>query len=285
MSASAKNTSRTFNANALRATATGARQNADDQHAAKRAENEARLAGLMKQLVDRTMDNLPSQEDLAKFAEEGKSGTVIAIAKPPSKQTETLPDGQQVQMFTHPAHETHFAGYKPGEETDHSAGGVPLISFFQGFLKKDGVSKPRPCPSTLPGGKNLGMILQDRFLADAGGDVSSALITRTIWNSKRKQCEVHLVWDERGWDKWQRGIAERREKFQAERRAHYEAQGGAPAPRREMTLDQYLVTKQSQSDRRRAAREARDQSGATEKPPTDEGWEQQSRGRRRANRK
>ena len=281
---SAKNTSRTFNANALRATATGARQNADDQHAAKRAENEERLTGLMEQLVDRTMYYLPSQEVLAKFAEEGKSGTVIAIAKPPTKQTETLPDGQQVQMFTHPAHETHFAGYKPGEETDHSAGGVPLISFFQGFLKKGGAGKPRPCPSTLPGGKNLGMVLQDRLLADAGGDVSSALVTRTIWNSKRKQCEVHLVWDERGWDKWQRGIAERREKFQAQRRAHYEAQGGAPAMQREMmTLDQYMVNKQSQGDRRRAAREARDQ-GAAEKPPTDDGWEQ-PRGRRRANRK
>ena len=282
---SAKNTSRTFNANALRTTATGARQNADDQHAAKRAENEARLSGLMALLVARTMDNLPSQEDLAKFAEEGKSGTVIAIAKPPSKRTEILPDGQEVQMFAHPAHETHFAGYKPGEETDHSAGGVPLISFFQGFLKKGGAGKPRPCPSTLPGGKNLGMVLQDRLLADAGGDVASALVTRTIWNGKRKQCEVHLVWDERGWDKWQRGIAERRQKFQAERRAHYEAQGGAPAPQREMmTLDQYMVKKQSQGDRRRAAREARDQSGAAEKPPTDDGWEQ-PRDRRRANRK
>ena len=83
---SGKNTSSTINASALRAKASGARQSADDQHAAKRAENEARLRGLMAQLALRIMDNLPTQEVLTKLAEQGKSGTVIAIAKPPSKQ-------------------------------------------------------------------------------------------------------------------------------------------------------------------------------------------------------
>ena len=193
---SGKNTSSTINASALRAKASGARQSADDQHAAKRAENEARLRGLMAQLALRTMDNLPTQEVLTKLAEQGKSGTVIAIAKPPSKQTEILPDGQEVQTFKHPADETHFAGYDRDTETDHSAGGVPLIAFFQGFRPKGG----NPCPSTLPDGQTLAMVLQERLLADAGGDISAALVARTVWNAKLKQCEIHLVWDERGWD-------------------------------------------------------------------------------------
>ena len=269
---SGKNTSSTINASALRAKASGARQSADDQHAAKRAENQARLRGLMAQLALRIMDNLPTQEVLTKLAEQGKSGTVIAIAKPPSKQTEILPDGQEVQTFMHPAHETHFAGYDRDTETDHSAGGVPLIAFFQGFRPKGG----KPCPSTLPDGQTLAMVLQERLLADAGGDISAALVARTVWNAKLKQCEIHLVWDERGWDKWQRGIAERREKFLAERRSHYEDQGGAPQPNT-MTLDEYMASKRpTQGERRRAAREARASAD-----PADDEWEQQKSGRRR----
>ena len=275
---SRKNTSSTLNAPALRAKASGARQSADDQNAAKRAENEARLRGLMAQLALRIMDNLPTQELLTKLAEQGKSGTVIAIAKPPSKQTEILPDGQEVQTFKYPADETHFAGYDRDAETDHSAGGVPLISFFQGFLKQ-GAGKPKPCPSTLPDGKSLAMVLQERLLADAGGDISAALVARTVWNAKLKQCEIHLVWDVRGWDKWQRGIAERREKFLAERRAHYEAQGGAPQPNT-MTLDEYMASKRpTQGERRRATREARASAD-----PADGEWEQQKSGRRRGKR-
>ena len=214
-----------FNASNLRNTAAKARQTADT----KRAETEGRLTGIMAMLLTRTLDNLPTQDELTTLAEQGKSSTVIAIAKPPSKQTEILPDGQEVQMFMHPAHETHFAGYKLGEETDHSRGGVPLISLFQGFLKRTGAGKPRPCPSTLPDGKTLSMHLDAHFLKDADGDRDVALVTRTIWNPKRRQCEVHLIWDLAGWDKWQRGIAERREKFQADRRAHrdhIQAQGG-----------------------------------------------------------
>ena len=278
MASSVKNTSSTFNASALRATASGARQSADDQNAAKRAENEARLRGLMALLVARTMDTLPSQEELTELAEQGKSGTVIAIAKPPVKQTETLPTGEEVQTFKYPAYETHFAGYDRDAETDHSVGGVPLISFFQGFLTGKG-GKPKPCPSTLPDGKSLAMVLQERLLADAGGDISEALVARTVWNAKLKQCEIHLVWDERGWDKWQRGIAERREKFLAERRAHYEAQGGAPQ-RNTMTLDQYMASKRpTQGERRRAAREARASAD-----PADDEWEQQKSGRCRGTR-
>jgi len=36
-------------------------------------------------------------------------------------------------------------------------------------------------------------------------DIERALVTRTIWSSKRKQCEIHLVRDQRGWDRWQHG--------------------------------------------------------------------------------
>ena len=160
-------------------------------------------------------------------------------------------------MFKYPAHETHFAGYDPDEETDHSSDGIPLVSLLQGFLLKTGAGRPKPCPSTLPDGKTLSMHLDAHFLEDADGDRDAALVTRTIWNPKLKQCEVHLIWDLAGWDKWQRGIAERREKFQADRRAHRDQAQSGRRPR--MTnLGSFMPATEPRADdghgRRRATR-------------------------------
>ena len=252
-----------FNVNSLRKTATAARSTASEQKAAQAAESQAKVRALINQLADRIMDNLPTQEQLEGLAQSGKSGVCIEAAKPPMKKRTTLPSGEEVQEFVNQAWETHFAGYKKGEpEVDHSNGGVPLMALFQGFLKTVPGSKPQADPSTLPDGKTVIDIVQERLLAQAGGNPDESLLARGIWNAKLKQRELHLVWDIKGWDAWQGKIAARSAEIR-QQRATYHAHGGYdgrhnPAPRN-VTLDEYMT----------GARRGRHQGPRSPPPPAD----------------
>jgi hypothetical protein len=247
MSTTSTSTS-TFNVDALRVAATKVREASETSAAA----NVAHVKDLMGQLAQRTLDNMPPQEHLAKLAEQGKSSTVIATAKPPSKHTE-IHGGKPVTIFKFPANETHFAGYSPNESTDHEKNGLPLVALFQGWLK-DGHG--RADPSTLPDGKTLAMVIMKPLLDLAGGDPNKAMVARTIWNKPLQRCELHLVWDEYGWDKWQRGIAERSEKFK-ERTQRSHSQGAAHDVSRRTTTQFPIDHHVPQGQRRRAARDSR----------------------------
>ena len=232
---SSTGTNPTYNLKALRQTTKSSRTRADADRAARVAASEARISELRSQLANRIMDQLPPADQVEKMAHDGRSSTRIAVARPPLKKDTELPNGEVVREFALPAVETHFAGYTgEGDETDHSQNAIPLISLFQGFRTKSGKADP----STLPGGKTVVDVVQEKLTAMVENPEDS-LVVRSVWNGKQRRCELHLIWDIEGWDAQQAKIASRVAKHRAERAAARESS------KPQMTLEEYEARQQA----------------------------------------
>jgi len=225
----------TYNLKALRQTTASSRTRAGAEHAERVAASIARISKLREELAMRIMSNLPSVSEVERMARDCRSSTCIAVARPPLKKDTVLPNGDTVREFVLPAAETHFAGFTGADdETDHTKDAIPLISLFQGFRARSGEADP----STLPGGKTVVDIVQEKLTAMFENPEDS-FVVRSVWNGKQRRCELHLVWDLEGWDAQQAKIAARVAKHRAERASALESS------KPQMTLEEYEARRQA----------------------------------------
>jgi hypothetical protein len=235
----------TFTIKSLRDKSSKARQSRETESSALKSGKDENVRRLMKQFLNRHLDGLLTPEQMEERAGKGQSSGVIAFGKPPRKEKEVV-DGEEEWVYSYPASETHFAGYdKDKEETDHSVGGVPIMSLYQGFVdtrngSKGGErSRPMPDPKSLPDGLTLLDHLNVWFLDQAGGNIEDALTARGVWNGKEQRFEVHQVWDQPGWDAWQAKIQARRNDRRKERGAVEATAAEGPT----MTMDEFMAKK------------------------------------------
>jgi hypothetical protein len=234
----------TFTIKGLKAKSSTARQSRETESSDRKSEKDKHVRGLMKQFLNRHLDGLLTPEQMEESAGKGQSSGVIAFGKPPRKEKEVV-DGEEEWVYSYPASETHFAGYDKDKETDHSVGGVPIMSLYQGFVdtrkgdRGGARSRPMPDPKSLPDGLTLLDHLNVWFLDQAGGNIEDALTARGVWNGKAQRFEVHQVWDQPGWDAWQAKIQARRNDHRKQRIA-VEASAEAPVT---MTMDEFMAKK------------------------------------------
>ena len=230
-------------ASELRDVSTKAREVEQVSRSQQASERNARLSDLGEQLTQLYLSHLTPEKMLA-AAQAGHHGLLVGVAKPPTRITQlddkgspVLDDkGQTVKVPCYSADQTHFAGYKPGVEIDHSKGGVPLMALLQGFPNSSDKTTDRtPDPSTLPEGLTVIDRLNAVLLADAGkgedGHKNTPMVARTQWNARDKCREVYVVWDVERWDHQQAEAEARRQAFKQNRRGggdfHGQRRGGA----------------------------------------------------------
>ena len=165
------------------------------------------------------MDRLPSPPEVQEMMQSGRISVRVMIAHPPLKKDTEL-HGELIREYAFPADQTHFAGYTGKDDaTDHSQDAVPLLSLIQGFRDK---RTRKSCPSTLPSGKTVVNVVQERLTAMVKNPEDS-LVVRSVWNGKMRRSEIHLIWDAEKWDDRMVRLAEQAARKRAEREA---ARGG-----------------------------------------------------------
>lgn len=237
MSQTKTTTVTTLSAAALRSASRAAREDKDDARAAKHAARNDRIRNLLIQLREYIIDILPPPDAVNALAAEGKSWTPVFRCHPPKNTIENI-NGETCKVPLYPPEKTHFAGYKPGVETDHSQDGVPLISLLQGFLDPN---TKKANPATLPDARTTIDLLNEWALRLVDSP-EEAMCFRTSFNPKTHELIIYLIWDINAWDDHLAArSAERQKRF--EERAHA---GPAPGPTRQVTFDQFMANKQRQ---------------------------------------
>jgi hypothetical protein len=178
----------------------------------RKAERNQKLRKLLVEATQCIIDDMPPPEVVSEIRatdpDAASVGSMMLISfNPPSKEKIIGDDGTERLVPLYPAHCTHFAGYKgrAADPIDHSQGGVPWVSLIQGFRSKT-TGNPDP-DSTLPAGKTVIDLLNERALSWTQGDLSKAMCFRTLFRRKVdgqlvNRLEIHLVWDTLKWKEW-----------------------------------------------------------------------------------